>query len=133
MGNLLMGRVVKVIDEYRLVINKGSYDGVTSNDQFLIYHLGEEIFDPDTKESLGVLELVCGEGKPEHIQGHLTTLVTSKRETRQSRKVVRRGANAISAIISGLGNEVTEESFDPEVIQVPFDNVDTDCLFKQIR
>ena len=55
---------------------------------FLIYHLGDELFDPDTKESLGVLELVCGEGKPEHIQEHLTTLVTSKTETKQSRKIV---------------------------------------------
>ena len=52
MGNILTGRVVKVINEYRLVINKGSDDGVTVNNQFLIYHLGDELFDPDTKESL---------------------------------------------------------------------------------
>lgn len=133
MGDILTGRVVKVIDEYRLVINKGSDDGITENNQFIIYHLGEELFDPDTKESLGILELVCGEGKPEHIQAHLTTLVTSKRETRQSKKVVKHGTSGISAMISGFGGGVTEESYDPEIIKVPFDGADTDCLFKQIR
>ena len=133
MGNILTGRVVKVINEYRLVINKGSDDGVTVNNQFLIYHLGDELFDPDTKESLWVLELVCGEGKPEHIQEHLTTLVTSKTETKQSRKIVKHTSNGVIAIFSGTGSGYTEESYDPEIIQVPFDNVDTDCLFKQIR
>lgn len=133
MGNGLTGRVVKVIDEYRLVINKGSDDGVTENNQFLIYHLGEELFDPETKQSLGILELVCGEGKPEHIQEHLTTLVTSKKETRQSKKIVRHGGSGMSVVLSGFGGGITEESYDPEVIQVPFDGADTDCLFKQIR
>ena len=132
MGNILTGRVVKIIDRYRLVINKGSEDGVTTDDQFLIYHLGEELFDPDTKESLGILELVCGEGKPEHIQPHLSILVTAKTETRQSKKVVRHGGSGFASIINGLGGDV-EETYDPEIIQIPFDGADTDCLFKQIR
>lgn len=133
MKNILTGRVVKVIDEYRLVMNKGSEDGITENNQFLIYHLGEELFDPDTKQSLGILELVCGEGKPEYIQAHLTTLVTSKRETRQSKKVIKHGRSGISAMMGGFGGGVTEESYDPEVIEIPLDGADTDCLFKQIR
>lgn len=133
MGNILTGRVVKVIDEYKLVINKGSVDGVTINDIFLIYRLGEELFDPDTKESLGALELVCGEGKPEHIQEHLTTLVTSRKETRQSKKVIKRNGALMPSIFTGPGYGVTEESYAPEVIQIPFDSVATDCLFKKLR
>lgn len=132
MEDILTGRVIKVIDEYRLVINKGSDDGIMENNLFLIYHLGEELFDPDTKQSLGILELVCGEGKPEHIQAHLTTLVTSKRKTKPSKKVVKHGGSGISAMISGFGSGVTEESYAPETIKVPFDGADTDCLFKQI-
>ena len=42
-------------------------------------------------------------------------------------------SNGVIAILSGTGSGYTEESYDPEIIQVPFDNVDTDCLFKQIR
>lgn len=133
MEKLLTGKVVKVIDEYRLVINKGSDDGITANNQFLIYHLGEELFDPDTKQSLGILELVCGEGKPEHIQPHMTTLVTSKREARQSKKIITRGGSGLSGMISAIGGTVTEESYDPKIIQVPFEDADTNCLFKQIR
>lgn len=131
MGNVLTGRVIKVIDQCRLVINKGYDEGVTINNRFLIYHLDEELFDPDTKQSLGVLELVCGEGKPEHIQDHMTILVTAKRETRESKKVVKRNGYGFSSLLGGDG--VTEETYDPTTFQVPFDNADTNCLFKQIR
>lgn len=133
MGNILTGKVIKVIDEYKLVINRGSNDGVTMRDRYLIYRLGEQMFDPDTHEDLGTLEIVCGEGKPEHIQERFTTIVTSKRETRQSKKVVKHGGSGISAMIGGFGGGVTEETYDPEVTNVPFENADTDCLFKQIR
>ena len=78
MPNIITGKVIQKLDDYKIVINKGRADGVTSDNRFLIYRLGEELFDPDTKESLGVLELVCGEGKPEHIQEKITTLYTAK-------------------------------------------------------
>ena len=68
MANIITGKVITKINDYKIVINKGSDDGVTKESRFLVYRLGNELFDPDTNESLGQLELVCGEGKPEHIQ-----------------------------------------------------------------
>lgn len=126
MGNILTGRVLKVIDEYTLVINKGSDDGVIMTNRFLIYHLGEDMIDPDTKENLGTLEIVCGEGKPEHIQERFTTLVTSLQSVKKAKTVVKHGG------LSSLYG-TTEETYDPEVTAIPFENADTDCLFKQIK
>ncbi|MBO5067154.1 MAG: hypothetical protein J6C62_01960 [Clostridia bacterium] len=126
MNKVIMGKVIQVNDDYKIVINKGSVDGVTQDNRFLIYRLGEELFDPDTKESLGKLELVCGEGKPEHIQEKITTLRTCKTKIRKTKTVRRTGP------YGGLfGN--TEESYDPEIIEIPFENVDTDCLARQIK
>lgn len=121
-----IAKVISVLDEYRVVINKGSNDGVTSEDVFLVYRLGNELFDPDTKESLGVLEIVCGEGKPEHIQEKITTLRTSKTQIRKTKTVKKTGP------YGGLfGN--TEETYDPEITDIPFENVDVNCFAKQIK
>lgn len=80
-------QVVKVIDEFSVVINRGDMDGVEYGDRFLVYEVGEELFDPDTGESLGNIEIVKGRGKPRHIQDRLTTL-----ESLESEQVLRRSA-----------------------------------------
>lgn len=125
MGEFLTGKVIRILDQYKLVINKGSNDGVVMSNRFLIYHLDEEIIDPDTQESLGRLEIVCGEGRPEHIQERMTTIVSAKQETRKSKTVVKYGGFA------SFGT--TEETYDPEVTLLPFENAQVDCLFKQIK
>ncbi len=126
MAEIISGKVVKIIDDYRIVINKGYADGVVKSNRFLIYRLGEELFDPDTNESLGTLEIVCGEGKPEHIQEHLTTLYTSKQEIKKTKTVVKR--NALSAFYGD-----TEETYDPETLDIPFNDAGLDCIVKQIK
>jgi len=125
MAEIITGKVIKKIDEYKIVINKGSADGVTKDTRFLVYRLGEELFDPDTKESLGVLELVCGEGKPEHIQEHITTLYTAKTFIKKTKTVKK-------APYGGLFGE-TEETYDPEATDIPFEDAGTDCVVRQIK
>lgn len=67
-------KVIKVIDETTIVINAGEEDGITKSSEFLIFELGEELFDPETEEKLGRLEVVKGTGEPIHIQNKLTTV-----------------------------------------------------------
>ena len=50
-------RIVKIIDSHKVAINKGSLDGVKVGDIFIIFKKDDEIFDPDTNESLGILEI----------------------------------------------------------------------------
>ena len=122
---MLEGKVIKVVNDIRIVINKGSENGVCMSDRFLIYRLGEELFDPETGESLGVLELVCGEGKPEHIQEKMTILISSRERTSKAKTVIK------NSVFGPYGQ--TEEVYDPKTIIVPFDRVSNDCLFKQIK
>ena len=126
MAEIITGKVVKVIDEYTIVINKGSNHGVNSENRFLVYRLGEELFDPDTNESLGILELICGEGKPKHIQPSQTTLYTAKTFIKKTKTVTKTGP------YGGLfGN--TEEVYDPDITDIPFENVEVGYLVKQIK
>ena len=70
------GLVVKIINEYRIVLNKGARDGVSNGDKFVVFSLGEEIQDPKTGESLGKLEDIKGKGKVIHVQDLICTIET---------------------------------------------------------
>ncbi|MDA0184916.1 hypothetical protein OJ997_31725 [Solirubrobacter phytolaccae] len=49
----IVGKVVRIFDEYRLVLNRGSEHGVQRGDKFYVYSETEEILDPDSGASLG--------------------------------------------------------------------------------
>jgi hypothetical protein len=59
---------VRVIDQENVVINIGSNEGIKRGNRFIIFGVGDEIIDPDSKESLGKLEIVRGEGIVVHVQ-----------------------------------------------------------------
>jgi len=73
---MLTGKVVKVLSPERIVINQGFAEGVTPEMKFLVYTPGEEIVDPDTKKSLGVLEHAKGRGRPVHVQEKMSVIET---------------------------------------------------------
>lgn len=66
--------VAKTIGINRIVINKGSNDGINSNMEFSVYMVEDEIFDPITKESLGNFEVFKGLFTVLNIQEKMTTL-----------------------------------------------------------
>ena len=51
-------RVVKIISDTEIVINAGTADGVDRSTQFEIFVPGKPIIDPETKETLGNLDLI---------------------------------------------------------------------------
>lgn len=51
-------KIVKIIDEYRVVVNAGSNDGISSQSKLEIYVPGEDVTDPETGETLGALDYV---------------------------------------------------------------------------
>ena len=70
------GLVAKILGKRKVVLNKGSHDGISEGDEFLVFTLGEEIHDPKTGESLGILEEIKGKGKVVHAQDHICTIQT---------------------------------------------------------
>ena len=74
-GSSLPATVARVLSEYRVVINRGSLQGIEKGQRFLLYALSEEdIVDPTTGEPLGHLEIVKGTGKVVHVQERLATI-----------------------------------------------------------
>lgn len=102
------GKVVKVFKDGlnhvdSVVVNRGNADGVHDLTEFLIYRLGAEVVDPETKQSLGRVELVLGRGRARHVQEHMT--IVEPRRTK--RTVTTKGPWA------GSGTRV-EELLEPE-------------------
>lgn len=118
-------KVIKVFeDKEKLTINRGSEDGVQVDQKFLIYQLGEELFDPDTRESLGNLEVVRGIGKVIHVQPRMATLESDQR-TRE--KVVKK----YKGTFAHLYGAESEETSSP-VIQ-PFDGAVIGDFAKRVK
>ncbi len=73
--------VAKVIDDSKLVINRGSENGIKEGQRMLVYCVSDEdIKDPNTGESLGFLELVRGTGKIIFVQDKLSILESDKQQ-----------------------------------------------------
>lgn len=71
-------KVVEVVDAYTVFINAGTADGIKEGQVFSLYKIGKEVFDPDTKKSLGNLKLVKGKGKVIDVQELMTQLETAE-------------------------------------------------------
>ncbi|WZL82643.1 hypothetical protein QBE53_05905 [Vallitaleaceae bacterium 9-2] len=54
-------RVIEILDTTSIIINYGKKDGANKNDKIRIVEIGEEIIDPETKESLGTLDSIKAE------------------------------------------------------------------------
>lgn len=60
MENQIKARIVKIISDKKLVINKGANDGVRKNDSFTIIskNKGQAVKDPETGKTLGYLDAI---------------------------------------------------------------------------
>ena len=118
--------IIKEIDEYTVVINKGSTDGIKPNQRFLLYSLSDEpLIDPLTNENLGYLELVKGTAEVEHLQEKICT-IKSCRYTKPSTKTVKTshsGNNALFTALGGLSGAITEEEIISDKKLSPFKNI----------
>lgn len=103
MSKQYFAKIIKTDDEgMSFVINKGSQHGVQMFHTFLIIEVGDEIFDPETDESLGRLEIVKGEVKPQHIQEKMTTLVSNEHTKTPDRKETKYSRSSISDPFTNL-------------------------------
>lgn len=84
-------KVVEILNHgYKLAINAGANQGIKRGERFLVYALSEhEIFDPDTGESLGYLEIVKGTGKVIHVQEKMCIIESDVYEANPSTTITR--------------------------------------------
>eukprot|EP01029_Cantina_marsupialis_P021774 TRINITY_DN5271_c0_g1_i1.p2 TRINITY_DN5271_c0_g1~~TRINITY_DN5271_c0_g1_i1.p2 ORF type:complete len:124 (+),score=12.68 TRINITY_DN5271_c0_g1_i1:588-959(+) len=115
--------VVTVINGSRVVLNVGKADGITIGDRFLLYSLGEELFDTDTGESLGILEIPKGEGVIDHVQEKMSQLSS----TRTKKITKERHSPGVVGMMGGFG-KMTET----ELQDLPFDYPEQSDLARKI-
>ena len=121
MSNESKTLVAKVFSgDFKVIINKGQNDLIFKGQQFLIYEIGEEIFDPETGNSLGEVELVKGRGEVTHVQDNMATLESIEKEY----KIIR--LNPMATAFSDRNKE------QKETIYLPFDNPKVGDLVKKI-
>lgn len=103
-------KVIKIIDEYSLVINRGSEHDIRINSKFLIFGTGERLVDPDTGEDLGTLEIVRGRARVIHVQAKMSTLTSDEFEITPGKKrtIKRQGGAFLMLSNQPQVEEVTE-------------------------
>lgn len=109
--------VVEVIDNFKIVINKGEVDGIRKGERILLYRLSDdEIIDPQTGESLGYLEIVKGTGKIIHLQEKMSIIESD--QTKLIKTTYRRNRYPFIPKPNGLPEDTQETE---ESVLVPFD------------
>ena len=77
---LVRTKIARILSPTRVVLAAGLEEGVREGMEFVIYELSDPIFDPETKESLGQLELHKGRVRVLHVQERLATATTLNRK-----------------------------------------------------
>jgi hypothetical protein len=108
---------------YRVVINRGSENGIRKDQRFVVFGIGETVRDPATGESLGELETVRGVGRVIHVQDRIATIEST--ETVAGKKITRQTPSdplygAYSWLRSYKLTNIETETEPPVV--VPFDH-----------
>ncbi|SFV88443.1 FIG00450213: hypothetical protein [hydrothermal vent metagenome] len=124
-------KVIKIISPTEIVINVGK-DKIHQFDEFLVYSIEEELFDPETTESLGMLESVKGTVKATHIQEQLTTLQSSKFiVTREAKKTITKPGGVVGMF--GFDSD-SETIIEPEIKKrKELTNIELGDLVKKIN
>ncbi|MBT8582987.1 hypothetical protein G6653_09420 [Polynucleobacter paneuropaeus] len=104
------GKVVNVLDDSTVVINRGSENDVILGDKLLVVGLGPMVIDPDTKEEFERLEIVRGRVLISHVQQKISTACTyeiqKSSDVKEIKKVTSRGGGIVQ--ILGPQDTITE-------------------------
>ncbi len=130
MSDRYFSKVVSILDEYTVVINKGLENDIKKGDEFLIIGLGEVINDPDTGEKIEQLEVVRGKACAKHVQNKITTLESceyfNSKDIREITKISKRPSTLTSNIYAnfhGTQDSVTEIFKPGEALMKPLEDI----------
>ncbi|WP_144701763.1 hypothetical protein [Aminobacter sp. J44] len=122
-------KVAEVLNAFEVILNVGSLDGERIGNEYVIYRFADEIFDPDTNESLGYLEQVVGRGEIIHVQERISTLRSIDYES-GNKKVIRR-SSAFGVAMGRFSPEIEEIVESPDKPK-PFNKPTVGDLAKRI-
>lgn len=74
------GRVIKILDNERVIVNLGLNSGIKRNMKFYIFEYGEEIEDPISKKKLGRIEHIKHRVRVDHVQDNFCVMISDEKE-----------------------------------------------------
>lgn len=75
-------KVIKIIDDKKIIINAGIADGISYNDRLEIYaEANSDIIDPDTGENLGKLKYIKACVRAQHIEEKYTICINNETDS----------------------------------------------------
>ena len=144
MNSNFRAKVIKLVkdkhdDIYQVVINKGSDAGVNEGDKVIVYEQdSEELFDPDTNESLGFMEIIKGRGKVIHVQEKMSTIESIEfHTTKNGEKIVEEdrpsSARGIMNALYGYNKQTVRTKYiEPQKKLRPFENIKINDFVKPL-
>jgi hypothetical protein len=101
--DVIYTKVARIISDTEVILAASSDNGVQEGTEFVIFALGDPIFDPETGEPLGELELVKGRVVVTHVMGKMSMAQVKPRQ------VTRRIPTMFEAMRPPIGgHDVTE-------------------------
>lgn len=82
MSGLLKGKILKILNNYSVIISLGREQGVTKDMKFIIYEEGEMIKDPETGADIEKLEILKGEVTVTQVQEKISVAESFEIEKR---------------------------------------------------
>jgi hypothetical protein len=69
---MIIGKVVRILSDEEVVLNVGREDGVKENMEFVIFLESDHVYDPETGEDLGAIEIVKGRVGVYHVMDKMS-------------------------------------------------------------
>lgn len=93
-------KIVKIVDNYRVVINGGTTEKLHIGDELEVYVVGTPVIDPDTNDNLGSLDPIKAYLRIVHVYPNICICENSERE----KNVTIEETNSLTQIVAGLQN-----------------------------
>lgn len=110
-------RIIKIIDENRVVVNAGTNDGISTKSLLEIFVPGENVIDPETGENLGSLDYIKARLEVITVMPRMCVCVNNKMEITELKTIM-------SAMESGRTTKRASLNIDSEDISGGYENID---------
>lgn len=115
-------KVIKILDEFRIIINAGFEDGIKPGTRLQIFVPGEEIIDPFSNVNLGTLDTIKAEIVANEVSQHVS-ICTNTATTNQISELLMHNNVSISQALQMIKPTTRPFNIDPSEI-TPIEQTD---------
>ena len=115
----LRGKIIKILNERQLILDLGETTEVKVGRKFVIYEEGPEVRDPETKSSLGNIEIIKGEIEVESVQENFSIAHVIPRIVGQKYVKTSNQPDLLSSLSASLLSYLPREGYFEDITELP--------------